>query len=81
MMVGFLSARLLKISKAQAISISIESGIQNGTMAIMIATSLLANSAFAVAPAIYSIIMFFTAGLVIYLGARKKTKKISEVAL
>ena len=81
MMVGFLSARLLKISKAQAISISIESGIQNGTMAIMIATSLLANSAFAVAPAIYSIIMFFTAGSVIYLGARKKTKKISEVAL
>jgi BASS family bile acid:Na+ symporter len=68
MLIGFYSARLFKIGKEQASSISIESGIQNGTLAISIAVVLLNNSAFAIAPAVYSLLMFFTGGLVIYLG-------------
>lgn len=79
MAIGFLSARLLNISKKQAISISIESGIQNGTMAIMIATTLLSNTAFAIAPAIYSILMFFTGGVVIFLGARVSGKAMDKM--
>ena len=79
MAVGFISARLLKVSKKQSISISIESGIQNGTMAIMIATTLLSNTAFAVAPAIYSIIMFFTGGAVIYFGTKSSSKRTKLV--
>lgn len=81
MTIGFLSARLLKISKAQSISISIESGIQNGTMAIMISTTLLSNTAFAVAPAIYSILMFFTGGVVIFFAGRSSFKKVNEVSV
>lgn len=76
MAVGFISARLLNISKKQSISIAIESGIQNGTMAIMIATSLLSNTAFAVAPAIYSIIMFFTGGTIIFFGIKFSSNNI-----
>jgi len=68
MIIGFYSARLLKIGKAQATAISIESGIQNGTLAISIAIVLLNNTAFAIAPAVYSLLMFFTGGLVIYIG-------------
>jgi BASS family bile acid:Na+ symporter len=68
MLIGFYSARLLKIGKAQATAISIESGIQNGTLAISIAVVLLNNSAFAIAPAVYSLLMFFTGGFVIYIG-------------
>lgn len=79
MATGFLSARLLKLSKPQAISISIESGIQNGTMAIMIATILLENTSYAVAPAIYSILMFFTGGAIIYLGARKASSSSGKL--
>lgn len=79
MAVGFLSARILNISKKQAISISIESGIQNGTMAIMIATTLLSNTAFAIAPAIYSILMFFTGGVVIFLGTRVSGKAMDKM--
>ena len=37
----------------------------------MIATVLLENTAFAIAPAIYSLIMFFTGGAVIALSLRK----------
>jgi len=68
---GYFSAKLLKLAPKQAVSISIESGIQNGTMAIMIATVLLSNTAFAVAPAIYSLIMFGTGGLMIVFFSKK----------
>lgn len=71
MLAGYYSSRLLNIIDKRAVSISIESGIQNGTLAITIAVVLLGNSAFAIAPAIYSLLMFFTGGIVIYLGARK----------
>lgn len=71
MVIGYYSARLFKVIDKRAVSISIESGIQNGTMAISIAVVLLGNSAFAIAPAIYSLLMFFTGGFVIYLGLKK----------
>lgn len=72
MSIGYLSAKLLCISKKQTISISIESGIQNGTMAISIASVLLARSDFAIAPAIYSLIMSFTGGILIFYANKKK---------
>ena len=75
MIVGYFSARLFKIKDKRALSISIESGIQNGTLAITVAVVLLGSTEFAIAPAIYSLIMFFTGGVVIYIGL-KRDKKI-----
>lgn len=63
--VGFLSARLLKLKTAQSVTISVESGIQNGTLGITIASTLLHNDVMAISPAIYSLIMFLTAGFII----------------
>ncbi len=62
---GYLSARLFSLSIKQSITISIESGIQNGTLGIMIASTLLHNDVMAISPAIYSLIMFVTAGFII----------------
>lgn len=59
--VGYFVPRLLKLPKRQAIAIGMEIGIHNGTLAIAIATTVLARDAMAIPPAIYSIIMFFTA--------------------
>ena len=70
MLVGYLSARMLKINKKMARSISIESGIQNGTLAITIAVVLLGSTEFAITPAVYSLIMFASGGVIIYAGAR-----------
>jgi len=78
MTVGYFSSRLFKIIDKRAVSISIESGIQNGTLAITIAVVLLNNAEFAIAPAIYSLLMFFTGGVAIYYGLRKA--RASEVA-
>lgn len=70
MVVGFATAKLAQLNKGQAITISIESGIQNGTMAISIATVLLANENYAIAPAVYSLIMFLTGGVIIGFGIK-----------
>ncbi|MGK0325854.1 MAG: BASS family bile acid:Na+ symporter, partial [Polaribacter sp.] len=40
---GYLTARLFKLNLKSAISITVESGIQNGTLAFVIATSILNN--------------------------------------
>ena len=70
MVIGYFSARIAKLPMKQAISISIESGIQNGTLAITIATITLANTQFAIAGAIYSLIMFFTGTVFVFVRAK-----------
>ncbi|WGF91837.1 bile acid:sodium symporter family protein [Aequorivita marisscotiae] len=73
MVLGYFSAKLFGLSKEAARSISIESGIQNGTLAITIAVVLLHNASFAIVPAVYSLLMFLTGGVIIYLFNRKAT--------
>lgn len=63
--VGYLTARWAKLAINQGITISIESGIQNGTLGITVAVTLLSNSTMAIPPAIYSLIMFMSAGVII----------------
>lgn len=70
MVVGYLSARMLNINKKMARSISIESGIQNGTLAITIAVVLLGSTEYAITAAVYSLIMFASGAVVIYAGNR-----------
>lgn len=67
MAIGFYVPRLFKLGKQQAISIGMEIGIHNGTLAIYIALSVLGNSTMSIPPAIYSLIMFFTAAIFGYL--------------
>lgn len=68
---GYFLPLLFKLSKKQAISIGMEIGIHNGTLAIYIALSVIGNSAMSIPPAIYSLIMFFTAAAFGYLVSRK----------
>ncbi|MDH7447725.1 bile acid:sodium symporter family protein [Aquimarina sp. 2201CG14-23] len=72
MTIGYYSAKLFRIHRKGAISISIESGIQNGTLAISIAIAILHNTSFAIAPAVYSLLMFFTGGIAIFFGIKSK---------
>ncbi|MFZ9189084.1 MAG: bile acid:sodium symporter family protein [Algoriphagus sp.] len=65
---SFGTARLFKLPFRQGLTIAIESGIQNGTLGITIAATLLMNSVMTIPSAIYSLIMFGTAALVIFFG-------------
>ncbi|MDP1746514.1 MAG: bile acid:sodium symporter family protein [Bacteroidota bacterium] len=68
--IGYFVPRLFNLGKKQAIAIGMEIGIHNGTLAIYIALSVIGNSAMSIPPAIYSLIMFFTAALFGYWVSR-----------
>lgn len=65
--VGYLVPRLAKVGRADSVASAMEIGIHNGTLAIVIATTLLNNTQMAVPAAVYSLIMFFTAAAFGYL--------------
>lgn len=71
---GYYLPRLFNVDKKQAIAIGMEIGIHNGTLAIYIALNVLNNSAMSIPPAIYSLLMFFTAaafGFLVNLGKKQ----------
>lgn len=71
---GFYIPLLFKVDRKQAIAIGMEIGIHNGTLAIFIALNVINNSTMSLPPAIYSLLMFFTAaafGFLVSLGSKK----------
>ena len=78
MTIGYSLGYVFKLSLKQRISITIEGGIQNGTLGITIATILLNNTAYAIAPAVYGIIMFLTAGLFIFWSNQRLKKRVED---
>ncbi|GCC50709.1 bile acid:sodium symporter family protein [Chryseotalea sanaruensis] len=73
MAIGYYVPQFFKVEKKQAIAIGMEIGIHNGTLAIYIALNVLNNSAMSVPPAIYSLLMFFTAAAFGFLVRQKKS--------
>lgn len=71
MLVGYAIPLMLHVERRQAIAIGMEIGIHNGTLAIYIALNVLQNSAMSIPPALYGLLMFFTAAIFGYLVKRK----------
>jgi bile acid:Na+ symporter, BASS family len=72
MAIGYYVPQFFRVEKKQAIAIGMEIGIHNGTLAIYIALNVLNNSTMSVPPAIYSLLMFFTAAAFGFLVRGKK---------
>jgi len=70
LLMGLLIGAVFLLNRKQKLTLSIETGIQNGTLGILVAATLLKNPAMAIPSAIYSLIMFGTAVVVIFLGNR-----------
>jgi len=60
LVIGYLIAKQAKLSKPKSISIGYEVGIQNGTLALVVAGTLIGNSEMMIPAITYSLIMFFT---------------------
>ena len=72
MALGYITARAFRIKGKSQISITIESGIQNGTLAFVIATTILNNVEMGLPTGAYSIWMFITGGILMWrLGVSK----------
>lgn len=76
---GYFIPYFFRIPRSQSIAISMGAGIHNGTLAITIALSpaLLNNSTMSIPPAIYSVLMYFTAALFGYMMAGRSRQKTS----
>lgn len=65
MVLAYSAGWLTGLSKAQRTTISIEAGIQNGTLALGITLGLLDSARIAMPSVVYCLFMFFTGGLMI----------------
>ncbi|QQD22571.1 bile acid:sodium symporter family protein [Oceanospirillaceae bacterium ASx5O] len=63
MALGYFAGKALLHREAQARAISLEVGLQNGTLALLITTGILQSAEMSVAPSIYSLVMFISATL------------------
>ena len=72
MTLGYITAKIFGIKGKSQISITVESGIQNGTLAFVIATTILNNVEMGIPTGAYSIWMFITGGILMWrLGVTK----------
>lgn len=71
MAIGWSAARGARLTRERTIAITLEAGLQNGTLAVLIAATFLADETMVVPGAIYSILMFFTAGLFVARAVRR----------
>ncbi|PCH93998.1 MAG: bile acid:sodium symporter [Gammaproteobacteria bacterium] len=60
---GYQIAKLARLSRAQTITISFEIGIQNGTLALVVAGTLIGNETMMIPAITYGLLMFVTGGL------------------
>ena len=75
MVLGFAAGWAFGLPKSQRITISIEAGIQNGTLALAISLGLLESARIAMPSVVYSLFMFFTGALMIAIfGRRRRTQ-------
>lgn len=70
MALGYGITRLLTGNPAQAVTVGVEVGVVNGTLGIAIAAGILQNSAMTIPSAIYSLIMFPSVMLLVWVGIR-----------
>jgi len=71
MVLGFAAGWAFGLPKSQRITISIEAGIQNGTLALAISLGLLESARIAMPSVVYSLFMFFTGALMIAIFGRR----------
>ena len=72
MLVAFYVAQIMGTGIAQKKCIAIECGLQNGTLAIFVATSLFGGGIYVIPAATYSLIMFATSLIFVFLLRKKQ---------
>ncbi|WP_445777272.1 bile acid:sodium symporter family protein [Shewanella sp.] len=81
MMIGGLSAKGLSLADKDGLTLAIEIGLQNSTMAMLICISLLNMPSYAVVAGVYSLTMYAGAGLLIAYSRYRPFAKSAKSAL
>lgn len=72
--VSFYTAKFIKCKPTQPITIAVETGVQNSTLAIVMAMSIMGDITMAIPPTIYTLIMFGTVSFLLFFYKRKNRK-------
>jgi BASS family bile acid:Na+ symporter len=75
MTLGYCAGRFLLHQEAQSRTITLEVGMQNGTLALLITSGILESGAMSIAPSIYSLFMFVSASAFTYFVLKHDKKK------
>lgn len=79
--IGYGTARLLKLNVPQSNAIMVETGVQNATLAIVIALTLLNNTEMSIIPALYGLWMLITGFAVAWWVGRSQSATQARVAV
>ena len=80
MALGYYSSKWFGLNFAQRTSVTLEVGLQNSTLSIFMALTLLSNYDMSMMPAIYTLVMFLTAGILVRIfSARHNKLRKSEI--
>lgn len=71
MALGYFAGKFLLHQESQSRAITIEVGMQNGTLALLITSGILESSSMSIAPSIYSLFMFISASLFTYVVLKR----------
>lgn len=74
MALGYYTSKWLGLNLAQRTSVTLEVGLQNSTLSIFMALTLLSNYDMSMTPAIYTLVMFLTAGILVRVFSSKYNK-------
>ena len=80
LIVGYFVPKLLGINYVQSMTIAIETGLQNSTVSITVALTLLNNNEMAIIPGLYAIWMFVTGFALAFWMARRSPRMESTPA-
>ena len=80
LIVGYFVPRLLKVDYVQSMTIAIETGLQNSTVSITVAITLLNNNDMAIIPGLYAIWMYVTGFALAFWMARRNPVGVTEQA-
>ena len=74
MALGYYSSKWFGLNWAQRISVTLEVGLQNSTLSIFMALTLLSNYDMSMMPAIYTLVMFLSAGILVRIFSAQHDK-------
>lgn len=81
LIVGYFVPKLLKVDYTQSMTIAIETGLQNSTVSITVAMTLLNNNEMAVIPGLYAIWMYVTGfALAFWMARRSPSPALEQTA-
>ena len=80
MLLGYFAGRYLLHQESQSRAITLEVGLQNSTLTLLITQGILQSSEMSVAPSVYSIFMFMSASVFTYY-VLKKDKTTKQAAI